>query len=147
MKLFRILTVLVSVFALPIPPLPSPVVYAAPSAVFSSGFDNGMNWFSLGATYRFGGYISQVSPGSGCTAGGNMEVYVNWTDAISNAGASMTLGQFPIDSAGPQVFQFYAIYLRAARNTAITYHVDYNDQCTVYPSYQFFPLLEQLTNN
>jgi hypothetical protein len=132
------------------------VVYSTPSASTNSsiGATNMATAGAAGNTYRMTGFLMQSALGNTCSTNTTILVQVTYTDPASggantaNFGVTITiinngvLG--PLQSTGAATTQT----IRAKAGTQISYQVTYTiGTCVTGPSFQFFPILEQLTAN
>lgn len=102
------------------------------------------------ATYRYGAYVNQTALGSGCSGNTNATFNVIFTDP--NNGTPVTL---PVSiptiinngTLGVLMVDFTPVMLRAATGTVIQYSMMYSigSGCSIGPTLQMFPILEQLT--
>ncbi|HWY32722.1 MAG TPA: hypothetical protein VNX46_18300, partial [Candidatus Acidoferrum sp.] len=153
----------------------TPIVYSTPSASTNAsiGATTMVTVGASNATYRFSHYASVTVVGSGCTGASDTlaQISLTWTDPLAAGASTSPIVQGPIDlttSASPGTFNGQVgpagAYLntslglqaertpwiiRAKAGTVIQYQVTYQlgGGCVTGPSYQLFPILEQLTTN
>lgn len=114
------------------------------------------------ATYRMNWYMDLTAAGSGCTGATNITLVWTWTDPQAAGSGSMTLNNITIapgngapgannnwNFTGLLPSDISAFSFRAKAGTNIQYSTTYNagTNCAPGPSYQIFPILEQLTAN
>ncbi len=136
------------------PSVPSAIVYSTISA--SSNNNLGpitvATAGSSGNTYRLWFYVDQTVAGTGCTTNTTVVPSVTWTDP-NNAGnttvnftsASITNNGAVGNNLTVVAATFFAV-VRAKASTVVQYSVTYTvGTCTTGPSYQVYPILEQLS--
>ena len=133
------------------------VVYSVPTAnVIGSVGSTFILTPAVTATYRIGGYATEQAVGVACSGTPTITYYVSFQDPNASAPASSQIGAFVITGVGtlgtiplsvaaaPGILTF-----RAKAGTAINYSTIYSGLggCSTNPTYQLFPILEQLTQN
>lgn len=103
-----------------------------------------------GNTYRFSVYVDQTVAGVGCSTNSTINVFVVFTDPHAGSAASISSSSLTISNNGaagnPYINVFpYGVAFRSKASTTVNYGTVFSaGTCTTAPSYQVYPVLEQL---
>ena len=101
-----------------------------------------------GNTYQFMPYIDQTALGSGCTGTTAINILVTWTDPNASGSNSPVAVSFSISGNGALGNSNYStpVTFRAKASTTVSYSTTYSlgTNCTTGPTYQVYPVLEQI---
>lgn len=135
-------------------PLPN-VTYSTPSASTNAsiGATTMVTVGASNATYTINFYASQTVLGASCTGNTTLVVSIIWQDPVAGAPVTVSISRVLAVNNGAlgtasdwQSFNNESIPIRAKTGTVIQYSVAYTigTGCSPGPSYQLFPILQQV---
>jgi hypothetical protein len=142
--------------SVPSPNYPSQVVYTTASASTNANISATTMATAGGSgnTYRFGVYLDQTVLGSSCAGNTTVTLNVIFTDPNASSTTTSSTQSMTIVTNGSvgttnSLFNFtgnYWLVFRAKASTAVQYSttVSPGGSCSPVPSYQVYPILEQI---